>query len=322
MEYYIGVDLGGTNIKVGVVDEDGAILAESDCPTALPRSAEAVCDDILTAAAQSLQKAGLSLAQMGGIGVGCPGTANGESGIVEYSNNLGWRDFDMRGYIESRTGLSMSLGNDANVAALGEVCAGSAKGAQSAVIVTLGTGVGTGVVIGSKLLTGYNSAASELGHAVIQRGGRRCTCGRYGCLEAYASATGLILTTSEAVKVHPDSLLAAIAREQGSVDGRTAFTAMKQGDAAGKAVVNEYIDALACGVANIVNIFQPEIVSLGGGIAKEGEGLLAPLREKVYAEVFGGRGAKYTRIECCTLGYKAGIIGAAMLAKQTVRAAN
>ena len=152
---------------------------------------------------------------------------------------------------------------------------------------------------------------------VIERNGRACTCGRHGCLEAYASATGLIRSTREAAQTHPDSLLAKLARE--GVTGRTAFDAAKAGDAVGQAVVDDYIDALACGVANIINIFQPEIVSLGGGIAKEGEGLFGPLRARVCPQVFGGENASSARIEACTLGYKAGLIGAAMLAAQANR---
>lgn len=311
---YIGVDLGGTNIKVGLVDEHFHILAQGDRPTALPRPAEAVCDDIAAEIRFVAGQAGILLSDIGGIGIGCPGTVNPKSGYVEYSNNLGWRNFAMREYLSRQTGFSIAMGNDANVAALGEVCAGSAKGAESAVIITLGTGVGSGVVQKGKILTGYNSAASELGHMVIARGGRPCTCGRRGCLEAYASATGLMSMTKEAIEAHPESLLADISRERGCVDGRTAFQAAERGDAAGRAVVNEYVDCLACGLVNIINIFQPEIISLGGGIAKEGETLLTPLRERIYAEIFGGKGEKYTRITTCTLGYKAGIIGAAVLA--------
>lgn len=308
---FIGVDLGGTNIKAGIVNEQCEIIAESDRPTALPRSAEAVCDDILLTIADALRKAGLTCSDIGGVGVGCPGTVLPDTGVIAYSNNLGWRDFPMRDYLETRLGLAVLLGNDANVAALGEVCAGSAKGASSAVVVTLGTGVGSGVVLDGKILTGFGGGASEIGHMVIERGGRLCTCGRRGCLESYASATGLINLTNEAMAAHPESAMHQIAPH--GADGRTAFLAQKQGDAAGAAVVTEYIDALACGLTGIINIFYPEIISLGGGVSKEGENLLAPLREKTYAEVFGGNCR--TRIEVCTLGYKAGIIGAAMLAR-------
>lgn len=315
--YYIGVDLGGTNIKAAIVDGDCAILGEGSLPTALPRSADEVCADIAAAVRTALDEAGLTLEQMDGLGVGCPGTVNPQTGVVEYSNNLDWRGYPLRARLAGHLGLNAAMGNDANVAALGEYCAGSARGTKSAVVVTLGTGVGSGVVIDGEILTGSNFAASELGHMVIERNGRACTCGRHGCLEAYASATGLIASTREAAQTHPDSLLAKLARE--GVTGRTAFDAAKAGDAAGQAVVDDYIDALACGVANIINIFQPEIVSLGGGVAKEGEGLFGPLRARVYPQVFGGENASSARIEACTLGYKAGLIGAAMLAAQANR---
>jgi len=316
MKYYIGIDLGGTNIKAGIVDEACRILAQSDCPTALPRPAEEVCDDLLKACTAILQQERLGWGDITGIGIGCPGTVNPQSGIVEYSNNLAWRQFPMRDYLQSRTGRPVRMENDANVAALGEVCAGSAKGAQSAVILTLGTGVGSGVVLNSQIWSGHRYGAAEFGHMVIEQGGRLCTCGRRGCLEAYASATALIAFTKEAIGRSPESLMGKIAAENGKIDGRTAFEAMRRGDAAAGEVVETYIDYLACGVANIINILQPEIISLGGGISKDGDALLVPLRKKAYAQAFGGCDAGVTLIEACTLGNQAGIIGAAMLFHQ------
>lgn len=272
--YYLGVDLGGTNIKAALVDADGAIIKEASTPTKLPRPAEAVCDDIAALCNQLAQGQ-----QVAGIGVGCPGTVDG--GLVRYSNNLGWHDFAMGDYLRAKTGLPVALANDANAAALGEALAGCAKGAESAVIITLGTGVGGGVVLGGKLLTGYTGAAAEPGHMVIldTPDAPRCTCGRPGCLESLASATA-------------------------------------QGDAAGKAVVEQYIHYLAVGVANMINIFFPEVIGLSGGVANQGENLLAPLRAAVGPMVFGNAYAqKHTRITTCTLGYRAGVIGAALLAK-------
>lgn len=316
MKYFVGVDLGGTNIKTGVVDENGLILSESSRPTGLPKPAQAVCEDILATIYSALDKAGMSLADIEGVGVGCPGTVDPETGVVVYSNNLAWRDVPLGQSLRHVLQRPVYAGNDANVAALGEVRAGSAMGANSAVIVTLGTGFGAGIVIGSRIWTGHNSAASEFGHMVIVHGGVQCTCGRYGCLESYASATGLIRMTREAMAAHPDSLMNTMTGPEG-VDGRTAFEARRQGDTVAAVVVEQYISYLACGITNILNALQPEIISLGGGVAKEGDTLLLPLREKVYSEVFGGCGEKHTRIEFCTLGYRAGIIGAAMLADQT-----
>jgi glucokinase len=314
---YLGVDLGGTNIKVALVDEGGTILAEASNPTALPRSAEAVCDDIVRTIQQTMEKSGRDRREVGGIGVGCPGMVDDATGVVLYANNLEWHDFAMRDYLAQKTSLPVAIGNDANVAALGESIVGCGKGAQSVVIVTLGTGVGGGVVLDGKLYTGYTGAASELGHMVIVPEGELCTCGRRGCLEAYASATGLIRMTKEAMTEHPESALFAIAHKEGGVTGRTAFDAMQAGDLAGKMVVQSYIHYLGIGVINIINIFFPEVIGFSGGVANQGENLLVPLRREVEPQVFGQAYAKKrTRLVTCTLGYRSGVIGAAMLAKQ------
>lgn len=319
---YLGVDLGGTNIKVALVDEQGNILAEAERPTALPRPAEEVSVDIGLTIDEALAQKGLTYSDVTALGVGCPGTVDNETGVVRYSNNLHWKDFPLRQSLFEKTGLQAALGNDANVAALGEVVAGIAKGAESAVIITLGTGVGVGVVLDGKILTGYTGAASEMGHAVIVADGYECTCGRKGCLESYASATALIRMTKQAIEKYPDSGMAQMAAKAGRVDGRTSFDAMRAGDSAGKAVVDEYIRYLGIGLTNVANTFYPQVIALSGGISKEGETLLQPLRTIVYRDVFGGMSTsqKHTRIEACILGHRAGLIGAAMLAKQQVKA--
>lgn len=307
-DLYLGVDLGGTNIKAALVDAEGNILNESSVPTNLPRQAEAVCDDIAalcTALADGVR--------VHGIGVGCPGTVDG--GVVRYSNNLNWHDFAMADYLQGKTGLPVRLANDANAAALGEALAGCAKGAESAVIVTLGTGVGGGVVLNGKLLTGYTGAASEPGHTVIcdTPNAPLCTCGRRGCFEAYASATALIRMTRQAMDAHPESALHTVATN-GTVNGRTAFDAAELGDAAAKQVVDDYIHYLAVGIANLINMFFPQVIGLSGGVANQGENLLRPLRAAVQPMIFGDEYAKkHTALTTCTLGYRAGVIGAALL---------
>lgn len=307
-DLYLGVDLGGTNIKAALVDAEGNILNESSVPTNLPRQAEAVCDDIAalcTALADGVR--------VHGIGVGCPGTVDG--GVVRYSNNLNWHDFAMADYLQGKTGLPVRLANDANAAALGEALAGCAKGAESAVIVTLGTGVGGGVVLNGKLLTGYTGAASEPGHTVIcdTPNAPLCTCGRRGCFEAYASATALIRMTRQAMNAHPESALHTVAAN-GTVNGRTAFDAAELGDAAAKQVVDDYIHYLAVGIANLINMFFPQVIGLSGGVANQGENLLRPLRAAVQPMIFGDEYAKkHTALTTCTLGYRAGVIGAALL---------
>lgn len=308
---YLGIDLGGTNVKGGVVNEAGEILREASRPTLVERGAEAIADNIALLIKDLEQGE-----TFGGVGLGCPGTVDDESGEVVCAFNLNLIHYDLRGAIRARTGYEIRLGNDANVAALAEATVGAGKGAHSAVILTLGTGVGGGVVLGGRMLTGYTGAASELGHMVIEEDGAPCTCGRRGCFEAYASATALIRMTKDAMATYPDSAMHMVAQENGVVDGRTAFAAKERGDAAAAEVVRTYVKYLAAGVTNVINIFFPEVVAFSGGIANQGEALLAPLREEVRRQEFGGAYVKkHARLVNCTLGYQAGIIGAALLAK-------
>ena len=311
---YLGIDLGGTTIKGAVVTEEGAVLKEASLPTRRELGADAVTDSI-AALIRSLAS-GYASEEIGGVGVGCPGTVDPAMGVVRYAVNLGWKLYDLRSALRQRTGLDVRLVNDANAAALGEAVAGCARGAESAVILTLGTGLGGGVVLGGKLLTGYSGAAAELGHMVIAEGGVPCSCGRRGCWESYASATALIRETKAAMAAHPESLLHEVARIQGCVDGRTSFLAKEQGDAAAAEVVRQYVHYLSVGVANVINIFYPQVVALSGGVANQGEALLEPLRQAVAPQVYGGPYLeKHTQIISCALGYRAGIIGAAMAAR-------
>jgi len=307
MAYYIGIDIGGTNIKAGVVDAQGNILGEADAPTGADRPQDVVLQDILDVVKTSVRASKIDIKEISAVGMGSPGLIDSENGIVIYNNNLGWRDFHIGEKISDALKIPSRLENDADAAALGEVISGSAKGAKSAVIITLGTGVGVGVVVDGRIFPG------EFGHMVIAYNGRECTCGRKGCFEAYSSATGLINMTKEAINKNPNGILADIAEREGSVNGKTVFDACDKGDLEASKVIETYTDYLACGIANLVNGLQPEVVSLGGGIAKQGERLLAPLREKVRNEVY--KGIKIPEIVNCTLGYKAGLIGAAMAAK-------
>ncbi len=309
---YLGIDLGGTNIKGGVVDETGKILREASRPTRVEHGPEGIADEIAILIREL--EAGETFA---GVGLGCPGTVDDESGEVVCAFNLNLIHYDMRAALKSRTGYEIRLGNDANVAALAEAVLGAGKGAHSVVVLTLGTGVGGGVVVHGKMLTGWTGAASELGHMVIAEDGVPCTCGRKGCFEAYASATALIRMTTEAMARYPESAMHDIAKENGTVDGRTAFMAKERGDAAGTEVVKNYVKYLASGVANVINIFFPEIIAFSGGVANQGEALLEPLREEVHRQEFGfAYVKKHTKLVQCTLGYQAGVLGAALLAQQ------
>lgn len=321
MAYYIGVDVGGTNIACGVVNEGCEIIARSKVKTnsrdrkdAPPKYAE-VLDEIKSAIRIACEDAGIAPSAVHSIGIGCPGTCNQASGMVEYSNNLGFVNVPLKKDVEDEFGIPVYLENDANAAAFGEFVAGAAKGANSAVVITLGTGVGSGIVIDGKLYRGANFAGGELGHTVIVVDGLPCTCGRKGCFEAYSSATGLVKMTAQASELNPNSLVAKMIREDGKVSARTAYKAMKRGDPTGKAVTEQYIKYLSCGIANVINTFQPDILCIGGGVCNEGDTLLIPLKEAVAQQVYSKNSAKNTDIVICSLGNDAGIIGAAMLFK-------
>ncbi len=315
--YTIGIDLGGTNIVAGLVDEDYRILQKASVKTNLPREAAAILDDMAALCVQVMAAGGVAKENVAYIGIGCPGTCNTETGEVEYSNNLRFSHLMLGPEMEKRTGLPVYIENDANAAALGEAMAGAAKGAAKSVCITLGTGVGGGIVIDGQVYSGSNFAGAELGHIVIVMDGEDCTCGRRGCWEAYASATALIRQTRRAMEANPDSAMWALS--EGSLDkvsGRTAFDAMRQDDLAGRQVVEQYIRYLACGLVDVINIFQPDVLCIGGGICKEGETLLGPVRKLIEAERYSKYSEKQTRLCVAELGNDAGVVGAACLGQR------
>ena len=310
--HYLGIDLGGTNVAAAVVDREGTILGKVSLPT--PRTgAEAVADQMAAAARAAAEKAGVSLEQVESVGIGSPGTIEPEQGLIRFWSNLNFVDVPLGGLMEARLHKKIYLENDANAAALGEYAAGAGKGSQSLVLVTLGTGVGSGAVLNGKLYTGFNYAGLEAGHMVIEHGGRPCTCGRRGCFEAYCSATALIKRTREVMEEHPDSLLWQLAGSLEGVNGRTPFDAAARGDAAAGKVIDEYVNYLGCGVASLVNIFQPEVFCIGGGPSAQGETLMAPVRYILNREDYARNSVHRTRLVQAALGNDAGIIGAALL---------
>ena len=313
MNYYIGVDLGGTNIAAGLVNDEYKIVDIKKVKTLKERSAVEIEDDIAKLALDLISDNGLTKGDIKWIGIGSPGTVNTSTGVVEYANNLNWLNVNLGEYITEKTGIQTYVGNDANVAAFGEFKAGSAKGANSMVMITLGTGVGAGIIIDGKIYTGFNYAGAEIGHTVIEADGEPCTCGRCGCFEAYSSATGLIRMVKEEIEANPHSLMKTMADEIGHISGRIPFEARRQGDKSAMKVFDKYIKYLATGITNTINIFQPEILCIGGGVAGEGEGLIIPLKEIVSKEVYSRNSAKNTEIVIATLGNDAGIIGAALL---------
>lgn len=311
--YRVGIDLGGTNIVAGVVNDRHEIVAFAKCKTACPRPSEEIVADMARMTREAVKKAGITMDEVKGVGVGSPGVCNKDTGVVERAANLGFENLPICAMLSEMLGKKVYIENDANAAALGEFIAGAAKDVESCVCITLGTGVGGGVIIDGKVFAGSNFAGTELGHTVIVVDGEPCSCGRRGCWEAYASATGLIRQTRRAMEEHRDSKMWDIAGSLDKVDGRTPFEAMRAGDAAGKAVVDRYIYYIAVGLINMINIFQPEVLCVGGGICKEGETLLAPLRKYIDAEQFSKYSEKKTKLCVAALGNDAGIIGAAGL---------
>ncbi len=312
--YNIGIDLGGTNIKVGLVDENCNIVAKTAAKTNLPRPADEICASIVESVWKVLGEAKVTIGEVNSIGIGTPGVANRDNGIVLYSCNLDFKNTDLRSLIKKRLDKPIFVENDANAAAFGEVLAGAGKGCKNVVVVTLGTGVGGGIIIDGKIYTGFNYCGAELGHTVIEFNGRPCSCGRKGCFEAYSSATALINMTKETMEAHKESKMWEIAGGSlDNVDGKTAFDGMRADDPAAKELIEKYINYLGCGLTNIVNTFQPEMLLIGGGICREGENLTKPLYEFINRESYCVDADKVTKLDICKLGNDAGIIGAAFL---------
>ena len=314
MKYYVGIDLGGTNIVAGVVDEQYNILAKASTKTNCPRPDREIAKDMAKMAIQAVENAKLTMDQIEWVGIGTPGIANSRDGVIEYSNNLGFVNTPMVKYIQEDIDKPVFVENDANAAAYGEFVAGAAKGANNAVCITLGTGVGGGIVIDGKIYAGSNFAGAEIGHTVISVDGPQCTCGRKGCFEVFSSATGLIRMTKESMAQNPDSSMHKLVAERGGkVSARIAFDAMRLGDAAAKAVVDDFIKYLAAGITNPIHIGQPDILCSGGGVCNEGDALLLPVKELVAKEVYTRNSKQNTEIVIAKLGNDAGIIGAAFL---------
>ena len=309
--YTIGIDLGGTFIKGGIVNGQGEILVQDKTPTESEKGADGVANNIANLAKNLIEKAGLTVAEVQGLGMGVPGMIDSGKGEVVFSNNLAWEHFFIGDAVSALTGLPVKIANDANVATLGEVKFGAAKGYQHAVMLTLGTGVGGGIVLNGKLYEGNHGAGAELGHSVIAMGGEQCTCGRKGCLEAYASATALIRDTKRAMEKNKESKLWEVGSLE-EVTGKTAFDYAPV-DAAAQEVVTNYVEALGAGIVNFANVFRPEIVLLGGGVCAQGENLLKPLKAVLKRDLFAGDRGPQVELKIAELGNSAGLLGAAAL---------
>lgn len=311
----IGIDIGGMSIKIGMVNDRNEIVEKKVIPTnSQDRTQEAVVEAIAQAVCEMAGKGQAALWEYGCVGVACPGTVDGERGVVLYSNNLKWEDLPLVELLKRHIPAPVRLANDADAAAYGEVLAGAAKDKENAILLTLGTGVGGGVILGGKIFSGRLRGGCELGHMVIKKGGRLCTCGRRGCFEQYASAAALMAAGRKAAGQNRDSLLWQLcSQDLSALRGEHIFEAARLGDGAAQEVVVTYEEDLCEGIANLINIFRPEVVILGGGVSAQGENLTDVLQNKVKALCFGGAWGEIPPIVTSALGNDAGIIGAANL---------
>lgn len=312
--YRIGIDLGGTNVKAGIVDKDGNILIKSKIKTLADRPYEEVIKDMAKQCKKLIADLKISASEIEQVGIGCPGAVTGSTGVIEYSNNLNWKNVPMGEMLSSLLALPVKISNDANVAALGEALFGAGKKYDDVIMLTLGTGVGGGIIIGKKLIEGNESKGAELGHAVMCVGGELCTCGRRGCIEAYCSATALIRETKKAMEDDKNSVMWKLT--DGNIDkanGLTAFDGEKLGDEAASKVVKQYVFYLSEAIMNYCNIFRPQAIILGGGVCAQGRNLTDRIVKLCKEGHYGFRGTPAVEIITAERENDAGILGAASL---------
>ncbi|MDO4493911.1 MAG: ROK family protein [Clostridia bacterium] len=313
-EYRLGIDLGGTGFQIGLVDSDFRIVAHADAPTRQHElSFEEVVANIAEECKKLLSANGLTPADVSCIGIGTPGCVDSD-GLLRFAGNFSWHNVPLKAEMEKQLNVPVRIGNDANCAIIGETLAGAAKGRKNVLLLTLGTGVGGGLVINNKLFTGGHGMGAELGHVPFITGGVHCTCGIDGCFEAYASVTALIRMTKEAMAAHPESTMHAhAAANDGKVNGKTVYDCAHDGDPAALSVTAQYTENIAAGIGGFVNVFRPEIVLIGGGISAQGDYLLDPINEKLPKYCFAPNAVPYPKVVAATLGNAAGIIGAACM---------
>lgn len=297
--YRIGIDLGGTNTAAGLVDEKGTIIDRASVKTDLPTNPERIIGSIVQLTAMLLERNGLSKADVRSVGVGVPCTANTQTGWMQDADHLGFPGGPLAEPLEAALGLPVAIGNDADAAALGEFQGGGYAG-NSFVLVTLGTGIGGGIILNGRLYTSINNAAGELGHMTVHMDGEPCCCGRRGCFEAYGSASALIRQACQATG-------------EDITEAKTVFDRAAAGDEACVSVLDRYTTYLAEGFANIINIFGPDYLCIGGGVSAAGDALLEPVQRKTYEKVFAKNAKKNTQIILAKLHNDAGILGAALL---------
>lgn len=316
MKYYLGVDLGGTNIAVGIVNEDKELLETMSRPTGKNRSAAEIVEDIAALSSDLMTHQGASCENLISVGVGVPGSVNKKLGTIVYANNLGFVNVPFVSLMKKHFSVPVYMDNDANVAALAEYTVGCGKECDSFILVTLGTGVGAGIIINHQLVTGCNYGAGEIGHMVIDMHGKKCNCGRRGCYELYASATALVEQAREAMLWHPESKLWELCQgREEDMNGKLLFDGVRAGDMISEDVLKHYVNYLSIGILDLINMMQPDVLCIGGGISKAGNLILNPLKKLVAEKVYTRDDAIQTEIKIAELDNGAGILGAAFLQK-------
>ncbi len=315
-KYYIGVDVGGTHLMASVTDGAGRILSRITAPTGWDQDLAVTLNGLVRSAKRAMEEAGVSEEQLKGVGIGVPGVVDPDAGVVLQATNLPWRNLALGPIVAEMLDVPVLLGNDADCAALAESLYGSGQKWESFVLLTLGTGVGGGIIYRKKIFRGFCNGGAELGHLPLNAfDGPACRCGRRGCFESYASASTLVRDTQKAMQEHPDSALWKFAAESAEATAKTAFEAAEAGDPTAEALIDAYTEALAQGIGAIVNILRPQAVLLGGGVSAQGEALLRPVREKLENCCFGSAVLPIPELACASLGNDAGVLGAAALAE-------
>jgi len=312
-KYYVGIDLGGTFIKGGVVTEKGEIIYSNKIKTEVEKGNDKIVENINTLINMLLEKSNTNKQNVIGVGIGVPGAIDSEKGIVVCAHNLKFYNFEIVDKLKVLSKLEVKIENDANLALIGETMFGAAKGCSEVVMITLGTGVGGGAIVKGKLLEGNKSAGAEFGHSVIVVDGNQCSCGRKGCFEAYSSATALINKTKELMRQNKNSKMWEVGSIE-NVDGETVFKYVKTDETA-QQVLNWYLKYLACGVVNYANIFRPQVFVVGGGIANQGEVIIKPLNDYMKKDLFASGMSPDVKVVAATLGNNAGVLGSVGLYK-------
>lgn len=311
--YRIGIDLGGTNIVAGLVDKNLMIIDKYSVKTSVPRAIEDIVEDMVRMVHTLKERNQLHDKDIASVGVGVPCTANPENGHMEDANNLGFQDVPFLALLADKLPMPVYFDNDANVAAWGEYQSGGYQ-EDSFIMMTIGTGIGGGIILNGKMWPGINGAAAEFGHMTIDFDGIPCNCGRKGCFEAMGSANALISQAKERMAEHPESMLWQLCsgdREQ--IEAKTVFDGAAAGDLTCIQLLDTYTTILAEGITNIINIFQPAVLCIGGGVSRAGDALLLPVREKVEKRIYSKNSKRNTSIELAKLDNDAGVLGAALL---------